>query len=297
LPENPPTASRAAPTAVLFALLAAACGVTGILLCSPWLLFPYTLFALLALACAAVGWRHRARSGLAVAAVLVVGFFAGAMLFTETRRSRETADRMAAADRLKRLSIAVLEYYEKHGRLPPAAMRDGGKALLSWRVAVLPFLGYQSLYDRFKLDEPWDSPHNHALLAEMPDEYAAPHRPDVPPHQTVFQVFVGPGTLFDPASPPPLPPVDFPGGPRELLMIVEAAQPVLWTSPEDLPYSADEPLPPLGSVRKYLLPPILFIPTPGRGMLASDAAAGLHWMDLDAPDEPSLRRAIAQDGE
>ena len=43
--------------------------------------------------------------------------------------------------------------------------------LLSWRVHILPFLGYSALYERFKLDEPWDSEHNLPLLAEMPDAF------------------------------------------------------------------------------------------------------------------------------
>ena len=58
---------------------------------------------------------------------------------------------------------------------PPAALRDsGGLPLLSWRVLLLPYLGHNDLYRRFHLDEPWDGPHNKALLAEMPEVYAPP---------------------------------------------------------------------------------------------------------------------------
>src|SRR5262249_5899033 len=35
-----------------------------------------------------------------------------------------------------------------------------GKALLSWRVTLLPYLEQQNLFNQFHLDEPWDSPHN-----------------------------------------------------------------------------------------------------------------------------------------
>ena len=38
-----------------------------------------------------------------------------------------------------------------------------GKPFLSWRVALLPYLEQIPLYNKFKLDEPWDSPHNKAL--------------------------------------------------------------------------------------------------------------------------------------
>jgi hypothetical protein len=48
---------------------------------------------------------------------------------------------------------------------------DARLPLLSWRVAILPDLGFDALYRRFRLNEPWDSPHNKALLGEMPGIY------------------------------------------------------------------------------------------------------------------------------
>ena len=42
---------------------------------------------------------------------------------------------------------------------------------LSWRVALLPYLGYRNLYEQFRHDEPWDSPHNRKLIAKMPPVY------------------------------------------------------------------------------------------------------------------------------
>ncbi len=51
----------------------------------------------------------------------------------------------------------------------PAYFDAEGKPWLSWRVHLLPFLGYQSLYERFNLNESWDSANNLPLLDEMPD--------------------------------------------------------------------------------------------------------------------------------
>ena len=45
------------------------------------------------------------------------------------------------------------------------------RANLSWRVHLLPYIGEGELYDRFKLDEPWDSPANKRLLSQMPKLY------------------------------------------------------------------------------------------------------------------------------
>src|SRR5262249_61834200 len=70
---------------------------------------------------------------------------------------------------------------------------------LSWRVALLPYLGEEKLYAQFRLDEPWDSPNNLPLLKRMPKVYELPGGPsDVPAGYTFYQVVVGPGAIFDP---------------------------------------------------------------------------------------------------
>jgi hypothetical protein len=73
---------------------------------------------------------------------------------------------------LKKLALAMQNRADTYqGRLPLAASVDKkGKALLSWRVELLPYLGEQALYNQFKRDEPWDSPHNRKLLSKMPNK-------------------------------------------------------------------------------------------------------------------------------
>jgi hypothetical protein len=44
-------------------------------------------------------------------------------------------------------------------------------------VLLLPFIEAADVYDEFRLDEPWDSPHNLQLLAYMPEVYRAPGDP------------------------------------------------------------------------------------------------------------------------
>ena len=73
---------------------------------------------------------------------------------------------------LKQIGIALHSYADVYGHFPPAAICDKkGKKLLSWRVAILPFIGQEALYRKFKLDEPWDSPRNKPLLDEIPNTY------------------------------------------------------------------------------------------------------------------------------
>ena len=155
--------------------------------------------------------------------------------------------RARTVDNLIILGIALNGYARANdGRFPPAAIRKDGKPLLSWRVAILPFLDlYRDtrLYRKFRLDEPWDSPHNKALLEEMPPEYAPVVREDVP-YSTYYQGFVGPGTLFDGEAGTRI--ADVTDGVGSTLMVVEAAEPVPWTKPEDLPFDEGKPLPKLG---------------------------------------------------
>jgi hypothetical protein len=81
--------------------------------------------------------------------------------------------------------------------LPPRAiMGEGGKPLLSWRVAMLPYLGMGELYWEFKTDEPWDSPQNIKLLSRMPDLYRPRKTIPKEPHSTYLRAIVGPDTVF-----------------------------------------------------------------------------------------------------
>jgi hypothetical protein len=124
-----------------------------------------------------------------------------------------------------------------------------GKALHSWRVLLLPYLEQEKLYRRFKLDEPWDSPHNLQLLPLMPAVYAPPpgKLSRMPAHHTACHVFVGRGAAFEGRKGLRLPD-DFPDGRSNTFLVVEAGQPVPWTKPQELRYAPDRPLPDLTGI-------------------------------------------------
>src|SRR5207244_13475574 len=89
-----------------------------------------------------------------------------------------------------------------------------------------------------------DGPHNEKLLAQMPKLFADQNVNTTDP-VTVYQAFVGKGAFFEGSKGLQMP-AEFPDGLSNTLMIVEAAKPVSWTKPEDLPYEANKPLPKLG---------------------------------------------------
>lgn len=138
---------------------------------------------------------------------------------------------------------ALHSYQQEHGRLPPAILYDkNGKPLHSWRVLILPFLEAADLYREFRLDEPWDSPHNIQLLPRMPRSYQPPGRQakKVPPHHTMIRVFVGKGTPFEEGRKLKIPRAD-----EQTILFVEAGEPVPWTIPHELSHDAERPLPEL----------------------------------------------------
>lgn len=98
-----------------------------------------------------------------------------AVLTPAVQKMRMAAGRMQSANNLKQIALALHNYHDTHRRLPPQAIRGkDGKALLSWRVAILPFIEGNDLYKKFRLDEPWDSEHNKALIDKMPAVFASP---------------------------------------------------------------------------------------------------------------------------
>jgi hypothetical protein len=114
---------------------------------------------------------------------------------------------------------------------------EEGKPLYSWRVLILPYIEQDDLYQEFRLNEPWDSPHNCRLLGKMPGTYAPPAGKawQVPAYHTVCHVFVGRGAAFEGREGLRLP-RDFTDGTSNTLLVVEAGKPVPWSKPENLAY-------------------------------------------------------------
>src|SRR5258708_4198875 len=84
------------------------------------------------------------------------------------RATSSPEERKASALKIRTLGLAIHEYEGLYHSLPPAAILNReGKALLSWRVLLLPYLGQRKLFREFRLEEPWDSPHNKTLLSKM----------------------------------------------------------------------------------------------------------------------------------
>jgi hypothetical protein len=160
-------------------------------------------------------------------------------LAKQVGNAREAARRAQCTGNLKQIGLALYNYESACGTLPPAYVADPtGRPLYGWRVLILPHLEQKSLYNRFRLDEPWDSPANLKLLNQMPPTFACPtHQPGVswsnPGRFTSYLALTGPATAFPGAGSVRLDQIL--DGPANTLSLVESNQAeVPWTAPVDL---------------------------------------------------------------
>jgi prepilin-type processing-associated H-X9-DG protein len=165
--------------------------------------------------------------------VLILGLFI-ALLLPAIQAAREAARRTMCSNNLREIGMAMQQYHDEYGCLPPpyTVDKDGNK-LHSWRVLILPYLGRNDIYDRIDLDEPWDSQHNLPLISMMPPVYRCPSNPLGPDRsETDYLMITGPGTVGD--GPKGTKKRDIHDGPETTLHVAETAgSGVPWMKPDD----------------------------------------------------------------
>lgn len=195
-------------------------------------------------------------------------------------------DRMMITNNLKQIGLAVHNYHDSTMHFPSNIKGPNGQALLSWRVAILPYIEQGSLYSQFDLTQPWDSPRNKALLNQMPRIYAARPLEYVPGQTTTtpYRGFAGPGAIFEdiPSGGKPIGIMNVTDGTSNTILIVEASEQVPWTKPDDLPFAPSQPLPKLGGFK------------PG-GFYALFADGSIHYIP-DSTPESNIKAMITREG-
>jgi hypothetical protein len=172
------------------------------------------------------------------------------LLLPAVQAAREAARRTNSMNNMKQILLAMHIYHDAMQKFPDARARNAdGKLMLSWRVALLPYLEEGDLYNQFHLDEPWDSEHNLKLVAKMPRVYADPSVPVLPGTEglTNYHVPFGDGLLFDAKGPTHF--RDVTDGTSNTIAVFEAARPVPWTMPEDAEISEANPAANLSRLR------------------------------------------------
>ena len=169
------------------------------------------------------------------------------LLLPAVQSARQAARRTQEANNLRQIGLAMHMYEGTFRQLPVASNpknfdRDG-KPYLSWRVHALPFLEETALFDRFHLDEPWDSPNNKPLIELMPKAYVSPNHPELAAQfKTMYVTPVGMETMF--SGKEGLKFGQVADGLSQTIMVLQVNpdKAVLWTKPDDLEYDAMNPL-------------------------------------------------------
>jgi len=151
------------------------------------------------------------------------------------------------SNKLKQFALAFHNYESAYRTFPTYAelKKNGKPSGLSWRVHILPFIEQAELYNQFKLDEPWDSPHNIQLLERMPEIYKPVmmlgSAEVVPPFHTTYVAPIGEKTIFGQDKPVSLGQVTDGTSNTILFVEVQPEHAIPWTSPEEYPFDPADP--------------------------------------------------------
>jgi hypothetical protein len=133
---------------------------------------------------------------------------------------------------LREIGLA-LHNYDDSFRHFPADYSASGTPLLSWRVALLPYLGFTTLFNEFNLTKAWNDPANLPLLQQMPNVYRSP----LDAANSTFTRYAGgsgPGTMFDGTN--GVTPATVTDGTSNTLFVGETeGSAIPWTEPTDIP--------------------------------------------------------------
>jgi hypothetical protein len=154
----------------------------------------------------------------------------------------------SAMDHFKTVALGMHQFIDAYKVLPPG--KDGfdsqGKARLSWRVHILPFIGQQELHSQFKLDEAWDGPHNKTLLSKIPSLYRIGDALSIagtaiPEGHTTLQAPVGKDTIYGQSKATSFSMITDGTSNTIWLVEVQPERSVPWTAPQDYEFVPEDP--------------------------------------------------------
>jgi prepilin-type processing-associated H-X9-DG protein len=175
--------------------------------------------------------------GVVVVGLVLCGGVLLALLLPAVQQAREAARRTQCKNNLKQIGLALHNYQDTYGCLPPAYFADAsGKPMHSWRVLILPYLGETALYGEYKFSEPWDGPNNSRLLTRMPAVFACPSQanPNAPGRTTTaYAAVFGEQCIFRGSEPVKI--LDVTDGASNTMMVGEAeGANIPWMKPADI---------------------------------------------------------------
>ena len=210
---------------------------------SPLFLVPFVLFTVLDAATWERGKPSPFKKHFRVLFILLLPLCFFSILAPALNSAREAARRMTCCSHLKGLSLAFHNYHDVHGSFPPAyTVDENGKPLHSWRVLILPYIEQKELYDKIRLDEPWDSEYNRQFHDVQISLYRCPsssrhvlmplkNSNTLRADNCYYSVVVGDDTLFSGGTPVRY--SDITNGTVNTILLVERLVPVCWMDPNN----------------------------------------------------------------
>jgi prepilin-type processing-associated H-X9-DG protein len=151
------------------------------------------------------------------------------------KEAREAANRMQCNNHLRMITLALHNYHDTHGELPPLYTIDNaGRPMHSWRVLLLPYMEEAALFEKIRLDEPWNSEHNSQFHDRIISVYSCPNNEKVKGKANcTYSAIAGEGLV--PAKVDSKSGQDFGAivdGTSNTLAFVEVKEPFCWMDPK-----------------------------------------------------------------
>ena len=146
--------------------------------------------------------------------------------------ARQSARQQLCECNLRLIWLALRSYADFNGCYPAVrTLDDHGRALQSWRVILMPYLGSYSFAEHYTLPEPWNSPTNRMWTDLKISRFVCPCSRRTGTNFTNYVAVVGPETVWG---------ADQPTNPDEItnveaIFVVEYPDSdIPWGEPRDL---------------------------------------------------------------
>lgn len=110
----------------------------------------------------------RKRIVAVIVAALILAFFLGCGFGYLFCYATVIARRMNSDDRFSQLTLALNNFYNDYGHFPRLVWKSANNGPAhSWRVALLPYLDEQSIYNEYDSCQRWNSQHNQDIARKF----------------------------------------------------------------------------------------------------------------------------------